>query len=123
MAGQDPSEALRRKVLREWWGGEEPIDLNRRVSLAANFVERILREAGAAGGLEEEQLRQSWGTVAGEFIARHTEPVSFRGGFLKLRVLQPAMRFHLEQMKAPLLARLRDELGEKNVRGVQFVLG
>jgi hypothetical protein len=33
------------------------------------------------------------------------------------------MRFHLEQMKAPLLARLREELGEKNVRGIQFTLG
>jgi predicted nucleic acid-binding Zn ribbon protein len=123
MAGVDPSEAQRRAVLREWWGGDEPIDLNRRVNLAAAFIERILRETGASNGLEEEQLRQSWSGVAGDFIARHTEPQSFRGGILKLRVLQPAMRFHLEQMKAPLLARLREELGEQRVQGIQFILG
>jgi predicted nucleic acid-binding Zn ribbon protein len=123
MAGADPSDAMRRKVLREWWGGDEPVDLNRRVNLAATFLERILRDTGATSGLEEDQLRESWGSVAGEFIARNTQPVSFRGGFLKLQVLQPAMRFHLEQMKAPLLARLREQLGEQNVRGIQFVLG
>lgn len=123
MPAPDPSEFMRRKVLREWWGGDEPLDTNRRVSLAGKFVERILREAGATGGMEEQRLRESWTAVAGEFIARHTEPISFRAGHLRLRVLQPAMRFHLEQMKAPLLARLRQELGEKNVRGIQFVLG
>ena len=123
MPGPDPSESMRRRVLREWWGGDEPIDPNRRVHLAAKFLERILREAGASSGLEEERLREGWSKVAGDFVSRHTQPISFRGGFLKLQVLQPAMRFHLEQMKAPLLARLREELGEESVRGIQFVIG
>lgn len=123
MAGPDPSDSMRQRVLREWWGGDEPVDPNRRVSLAGEFLERILREAGAAGGLDEERLREGWLAVAGEFIARNTEPVSLRDGVLKLRVLQPAMRFHLEQMKGPLLARLRAELGEKLVRSVQFLHG
>ena len=120
----DPAlKRIREAILLEWRGAEEPLDLEHRVSQPGKFLKAILNQAGIADGLEENQVRTAWKELAGEFIASHTEPVSVRGGHLVLRVTQPAMRFHLEQMKPMLLNRLREELGTERIRSVRFQIG
>ena len=117
---------FREEILSEWRGCDEAHDLNAGVHLPADFVAAILRglrAAGAADGLDEAEVRATWKDLAGEFIARHAEPVSVKGGHLLLRVTQPAMRFELEQMKPMLLGRLRSHLGELRIRSVKFTLG
>ena len=114
---------IRDEILREWRGCDEAIDLNGRVSKAGHFVSAILRAAGAEEGLHEDQVKAAWRELAGDFISRHSEPVSVKNGHLVLRVTQPAMRFHLEQMKPMLLQRIRDQLGQDRVRSVKFTLG
>ena len=73
--------------------------------------------------MDESQLRSAWKELAGDFIAAHSEPVSIRDGHLVLRVAQPAMRFHLEQMKPMLLKRIREALGADRVRSIRFQTG
>jgi predicted nucleic acid-binding Zn ribbon protein len=114
---------IREEILREWRGGEEPDDLNAGIHLAQNFVTAILRAAGAEDGLHEDQVRATWKELAGDFIARHTEPISVKGGNLILRVTQPALRFQLEQMKPMLQKRIRDQLGEDRIKSIKFQLG
>jgi len=114
---------IREEILREWRGGEEAPDLNSRVHDAQQFVAAILRAAGAEEGLHEDQVRATWNELAGDFIARHSEPVSVKNGHLVLRVTQPAMRFHLEQMKPMLLTRIRAQLGDARIHSVKFTLG
>ena len=114
---------IRDEILREWRGCDEAIDLNGRVSKAERFVSAILRAAGAEEGLHEDQVKAAWKELAGDFISRHSEPVSVKNGHLVLRVTQPAMRFHLEQMKPMLLQRIREQLGQDRVRSVKFTLG
>ncbi len=114
---------IREEILREWRGGDEPADLNAGIHLAESFVAAILRAAGAEDGLHEDQVRATWKELAGDFIARHTEPISVKGGNLVLRVTQPALRFQLEQMKPMLLTRIREQLGEGRVRTIKFQLG
>ncbi|MCX6874703.1 MAG: DUF721 domain-containing protein [Verrucomicrobia bacterium] len=117
---------FREEILHEWRGCAEADDLNAGLHQAGEFVAAImrgLRAAGAVDGLDEEELRVAWKELAGEFIARHAEPVSVRGGHLVLRVTQPAMRFQLEQMKPMLLERIRKQLGEERIRSVKFTLG
>lgn len=114
---------IREEILREWRGAEEPDDLNAGIQLAGNFVAAILRAAGAEDGLHEDQVRATWKELAGDFIARHTEPISVKGGNLVLRVTQPALRFQLEQMKPMLLTRIRTQLGENKVKSIKFQLG
>jgi predicted nucleic acid-binding Zn ribbon protein len=114
---------IREEILREWRGGEEPDDLNAGIHLAQNFVTAILRAAGAEDGLHEDQVRATWKELAGDFIARHTEPISVKGGNLILRVTQPALRFQLEQMKPMLQKRIRDQLGEGRIKSIKFQLG
>ncbi len=114
---------IREEILREWRGAEEPDDLNAGIHLAQNFVAAILRAAGAEDGLHEDQVRATWKDLAGDFISRHTEPISVKGGHLVLRVTQPALRFQLEQMKPMLLKRIRDQLGEQRIKSIKFQLG
>ena len=117
------SSRIREEILREWRGAEEPADLNAGVHLARNFVAAILRAAGAEDGLHEDQVRATWKELAGDFIARHTEPISVKSGNLVLRVTQPALRFQLEQMKPMLLTRIRNQLGEGRIQSIKFQLG
>ncbi len=117
------SGGVREEILREWRGCDEALDLNEGVHPAAEFIAAILRGAGLEDGLQEDQVRSAWKELAGEFIARHTEPVSVKNGHLVLRVTQPAMRFHLEQMKPMLLTRIRAQLGEERIKSVKFTLG
>ena len=56
-------------------------------------------------------------------IADQTEPVSLRKGCLTLKVLQPAMRYHLEQLKPQLLKKLKSELGEENIKSLRLTVG
>ena len=49
--------------------------------------------------------------------------MSVKGGHLVLRVTQPAMRFHLEQMKPMLLTRIKAQLGENRIKSIKFSLG
>ena len=114
---------IREEILREWRGAEEPADLNAGIHLAEKFVAAILRAAGAEDGLHEDQVRATWKELAGDFIARHTEPISVKGGNLVLRVTQPALRFQLEQMKPMLLSRIRSQLGEGRIQSIKFQLG
>lgn len=119
-----PHDGVRDEVLREWRGIDEPPDLNHRVHAAEAFIDAILRGiAGATDGLDEEEVRAAWKELAGEFVARHSEPVSVKNGHLVLRVTQPAMRFHLEQHKPLLLERIRAQLGAERIQSVRFTLG
>lgn len=123
MKKKPQTSRIREEILREWWGSERPTDLNAGVHHASDFVSAILRAAGAEDGLHEDQVRAAWKELAGEFIARHTEPVSIKGGHLVLRVTQPALRFQLEQMKPMLFSRIRAQLGENRLKSIKFTLG
>ena len=118
-----PPGNIREEILREWRGADEPDDLNAGIHLAEKFVAAILRSAGAEDGLHEDQVRATWKELAGDFIGRHTEPVSVKSGHLVLRCTQPALRFQLEQMKPMLLKRIRDQLGEGRIQSIKFQLG
>jgi len=126
MNTQGELRRIREEILGEWRGGGEVSDVNAGVHRADEFVAAImsgLRAAGAADGLDEVEVRAAWKELAGDFIARHAEPVAVKGGHLVLRVTQPAMRFHLEQMKPILLERIQQQLGATRIRSVKFTLG
>ena len=123
MKPKDPSGGIREEILREWRGCDEAVDSNARITTAEKWIRNVLKTVGDGDGLDEELVRSTWKDLAGDFIASHTDPVSVRNGHLVLRVTQPAMRFHLEQMKPMLLTRIREQLGEQRIKSVKFTLG
>ena len=116
-------QKMRSRVKWEFRGAGQPLDLERHVSKAGDWVESILEAIGVKGGLEEERVKETWRSLVGEVVASQTEPVSLRKGCLTLQVLQPSMRYHLEQLKGELLRKLQRELGEEQVKSVRLVIG
>jgi predicted nucleic acid-binding Zn ribbon protein len=123
MAKESRLDAIRRAVLRDWRGGDDPAHLDERLHLPKEFLAAILRQAGATEGIDEERLREMWKQVAGDFVSRHATPVSLKGGCVTLHVLQPAMRFHLEQMKGQLLKNMQEAAGPGVVKSIRFAVG
>lgn len=123
MAKESRLEAIRRAVLRDWRGGDDPARLDEHLHLPKEFLASILKQAGATEGIDEERLRAMWKEVAGDFVARHATPVSLKGGCLTLHVLQPAMRFHLEQTRGVLLQKVQQAAGPGVVKSIRFNVG
>lgn len=126
MSGQGRWQEIRKEILREWRGCDEAKDPDAGVRPAAAVlaaVMRGLRAAGLADGLDEVQVREAWKELAGDFIGRQSEPVSVRDGLLVLRVTQPSMRFHLEQMKPLLLERIQEKFGKERIKAIRFAHG
>jgi len=109
-------EWLRALTLKQWRLAEPVKDPTRNISNAGESLDKILEELGATGGLEEKQLQDAWLKVAGDFIAKNAKPESLKKGTLVLRVVQPTLKFQLEQMKAQLLQNFRRELGDGVVK-------
>jgi hypothetical protein len=116
-------DIIRAQLISEWRGFEDEAKSDSRVNLAATFVGAILKSAGLAEGINEQELRTAWKKIAGDFIARHTEPASVKGGTLVLNVTQPSMRFQLEQMKPMLLKRIQENPDGSAIRAIRFVIG
>ena len=114
---------MRELTLRQWRFGDPVPDPNRNIHQASEHLDGLLQKMGVQGGMDEQRLRDAWGKVAGDFVAKHAEPESFKKGVLVLTVLQPSMRFHLEQMKGKLMQNFRNELGEGVVKQVRFKIG
>jgi predicted nucleic acid-binding Zn ribbon protein len=114
---------MRADIVGQWVGAKRPLDLNKNISRPSDHIEAILESIGVRGGLDEDRVKEAWSTLAGELIAKQTEPVSLRKGCLTLKVLQPAMRYHLEQLKPGLLRKLQNELGADNVLSLRLTIG
>jgi predicted nucleic acid-binding Zn ribbon protein len=111
------------RAIRDWQQGETPLPTGLNSAHASDFLDNILSQLRLADGVEEGKLRESWRKVAGSFVAGQTEVVSLKHGVLMLRVLQPAMRFHLEQSRGELLRQVQAEVGKKNVREIRLTTG
>lgn len=123
MKRPSPEERMRRQIRREWHGADEPVNLNANVHLAADFVAEIVRLAGLTDGMEEQHLQEMWSELAGEFVAKGSVPVSLKRGCLTIRVTQPAMRFHLEQMRGSLLTKIQQAAGNDKIKSLRISVG
>lgn len=110
-------------VVRDWQQGETPQPTGENSADVSGLIEEIFSRFQLSEGIEEGNIRQSWRKVAGEFVAAQTEVVSLKRGVLLLRVLQPAMRFHLDQSRGELLFKVQKELGKSAVREIRLISG
>lgn len=116
-------QGIHDELISEWLGCDKPTNLAKNVSTASDWVDEILRKQFFADNLDEEAVKSAWKEVAGDFIGANTEPVSVKEGHLVLRVTQPAMRFHLEQMKPELLKSIKARFGAGKIKSIRFNLG
>lgn len=122
-SGKSSRDSVRAKILEQWWGAGERLDPEKNISAAGDWLEEIMAKLRLEDGIEESKLRGAWKEVAGEFVAGQTEPVSLHKGVLTLKVLQPSMKFHLEQSRGEILSRLQQSLGRKKIREIRLTIG
>jgi predicted nucleic acid-binding Zn ribbon protein len=114
-------EYLRARVLAEWRGLDQPPDKKDRCLPVADVLQKLLPRLGLGERLGEEEVREAWSGIVGEFLATHATPVGLSGGVLSVQVLQPSVRYELERnWKARILEKLQGRFGKKTVREIRF---
>jgi predicted nucleic acid-binding Zn ribbon protein len=114
-------EEIRKRVLEEWRGlPEEPVHRERCVT-ASDALKKLLRKLGLTERLDEQEIRNAWREIVGDFLAEHSLPISVRGGVLTVQVIQPAVRYELDRSwKRNILRKLQARFGARTVREVCF---
>jgi predicted nucleic acid-binding Zn ribbon protein len=114
-------EFLRARVIAEWRGLEEPLPKKERCSPVGDILQKLLPRLGLGERLGEEEVREAWSGIVGDFLASHATPVGLSGGVLSVQVLQPSVRYELERnWKGRILGKLQDRFGKKCVREIRF---
>lgn len=114
------TDSVRRRLLEEWRGLPSETPADRWVPLAEALA-KVVSKLGLAEQLCEEQVREAWREIVGDFLASHSEPAGMQRGILTIQVLQPSVRFELERSWKPeILKKLRQKFGAKVIRGIRF---
>lgn len=117
------ADSLRRRALAEWRGLSEPPPKPDRCQAVGALLEKILPKLGLKDRLSEQQIMEAWRDIVGDFLARHSLPVSLSGGVLTVQVLQPSVRYELDRTwKREILTKLQAQFGARVVREVRFRL-
>lgn len=116
-------ERYKRRILQEW-RILPPLRREREVKELAAEVGHVLEGFGLNEKFTENEVRNAWTGIVGDFIAQHTRPHSLLGGVLEVRVLQPSILYTLErEMKPRILSKLQAEFDRKSIREVKFRIG
>lgn len=73
--------------------------------------------------MEGARVHASWREIAGEELARHSEPVRLHGGVLVVRVDSTVWATQVRALVGPLLRRTNAVLGPGQARTVTVVTG
>ena len=116
-------ERYKRQILQEWRILPVP-RRERPFKELANEVGQVLEGFGLEEKFTENEVRNAWRDIVGEFIAQHTRPHSLLSGVLEVRVLQPSILYTLErEMKPQILSKLQSAFSRKAIREVKFRIG
>lgn len=114
-------EFLRARVLSEWRGLEQPLERKDRCAPVGDILQKLLPKLGLGERLGEEEVKQAWSGIVGDFLASHATPVGLSAGVLTVQVLQPSVRYELERNWKPrILEKLQASFGKKTVREIRF---
>lgn len=115
---------LRSRVLAEWRGVHAPPDLRGYERRVCDLIPGILRKAGLADRILEEEVVAEWNRIVGPFLARHSRPSGLRKGVLTVSVMSATVRYDLERNhRREILARLQEKFGGRTVRDIRFSPG
>ena len=115
---------MQRRVLAEWRGVDEPLDLTHHEHGLAELLVNFLNRSGLEDRITEEDLEPIWNAAVGTFIAQHSKAISWENGILYVAVLQPAVHYTLQrELRSKILPKLKNALTGKVIRDVRFRLG
>jgi len=78
----------------------------------AGGIPRVLQELGLGGAAEALRIQEVWSEVVGSQLAPHVELAGLRGRVLEVEADSSVWAQHLQLRQEPILAALRERLGE-----------
>jgi predicted nucleic acid-binding Zn ribbon protein len=78
----------------------------------------VRRELGTPAPSVFERVRAAWPEVAGEALARHSEPIHLRAGVLRVRVDDPAWGGQFRYLDDTLVAALAERVPDAAIREI-----
>lgn len=81
-------------------------------------IEMMVRDFKLSPRLNEIRIRESWPTVMGSMIARHTSSISLRKGKLYLKIESAALKHELTYSKEKIKEIFNKELGDNVITDV-----
>ena len=117
-------EKLRQRALAEWRGMPEIPFARDTAQPVASPLAKVMKALGLGDRLREEEVKNAWREIAGEFIAGQSSPDTLRAGVLSVRVTQSSMLYELDRVWKPqILAKLKQRFGARTVRDIRFRIG
>ena len=83
----------------------------RDVQSITDILNKLLREEGLEMPLMQKRLIDSWETVTGSIVARHTTEKYIKNQTLYVKIANPALRHDISMMRTQLVKRLNDQVG------------
>lgn len=111
-------------MIAEWRGLPERAPSRDTAQPVGGPLGKVMKALGLSERIHEEDVKQAWQEVVGEFLAAHSSPSALRDGILIVRVLQPTLLYELDRVWKPqLVQKLRARFGARSVRDIRFRIG
>ncbi len=90
---------------------------------AGDVIDRTLKRLGLSDGVREHRAFEIWEATVGAQVAAHARPVRISNRVLRVEVDHNTWLQQLHFMKALILSRLNDRLGEGTLIDIDLRLG
>lgn len=121
---RSPTDRAREQAFADWLDVSLPFNEKKGVHSFYEVILQVLnRTKFDIAEVHKDHLADGWKRAAGEFISQNTDLISIKNGTAVVQVLQPSLRFHLNQWKSPLLEKLRNEFPQQNITTIKFIFG
>lgn len=123
LRGLEPSARTYRKQKRRRRDDDEnaPFTAGRDPKGLGDVVADLTRTAGWDSQLAREDVVRTWGEVAGEDTARHTQPVAFTEGTLTVQADSTAWAKQLQLMRSQIVSEIIRRYPEAGIESIRFI--
>lgn len=113
-----------RQALADWFQAVPVFSETRNVHTAESLLGAILSKLPLdEEGMDPELLRKGWMAAAGPFLGKQACLISLVKGVATVQVIQPAMRYHLQQWQGAILGKLKEQFGQDAVHSINIRIG
>lgn len=114
----------REQTLTDWLEVPLPIDEKRGIRSAEDILMQLVPRLNISSeSMQAEQMAEGWRRAAGDFIAHNAQLVKVDKGTAVIKVIQPTLRYQLNQMKTPLMEKLQKEFPSCKIGQIRFIYG
>ena len=100
--------------------GSEPFSPGRDPKPLADTIDALTHQLGWSAPLSQHEVLASWGDIAGEETAKHSEPIAIEGGVLQVRCESTAWATQLRLMRTQLVTEISLRFPGAGIETIRF---